>query len=81
MTASAVPSYAGYRFPAEVVSHAVWLVNRHTILALAQYWCRSGRRSSRSTDEPGSEQVEVGTTIHLALDHLQLRVLSFGLAI
>ncbi len=25
MTPSAVPSYAGYRFPAEVISHAVWL--------------------------------------------------------
>ena len=25
MTTSAVPSYAGYRFPAEVISHAVWL--------------------------------------------------------
>ena len=25
---SAVPSYAGYRFPAEVISHAVWLYLR-----------------------------------------------------
>ncbi len=25
MTMSAVPSYAGYRFPAEIISHAVWL--------------------------------------------------------
>ena len=25
MTTSAVPSYAGYRFPAEIISHAVWL--------------------------------------------------------
>ncbi len=25
MITSAVPSYAGYRFPAEVISHAVWL--------------------------------------------------------
>ncbi len=25
MTTSAVPSYAGYRFPAEVISHALWL--------------------------------------------------------
>ena len=25
MKTSAVPSYAGYRFPAEVISHAVWL--------------------------------------------------------
>ena len=25
MTASAVPSYAGHRFPAEIISHAVWL--------------------------------------------------------
>ena len=25
MTTSAIPSYAGYRFPAEVISHAVWL--------------------------------------------------------
>ncbi len=24
MTTSACPSYAGYRFPAEVISHAVW---------------------------------------------------------
>ena len=24
MTTSAVPSYAGYRFPAEIISHAVW---------------------------------------------------------
>jgi len=28
MTASAVPSYAGYRFPAEIISHAVWLYFR-----------------------------------------------------
>ncbi len=25
MTTSACPSYAGYRFPAEIISHAVWL--------------------------------------------------------
>ncbi len=25
MTTPACPSYAGYRFPAEVISHAVWL--------------------------------------------------------
>ncbi len=28
MTTSAVPSYAGYRFPAEIISHAVWLYFR-----------------------------------------------------
>ena len=28
MTTFAVPSYAGYRFPAEVISHAVWLYFR-----------------------------------------------------
>ena len=28
MTTSAVPRYAGYRFPAEVISHAVWLYFR-----------------------------------------------------
>jgi len=28
MAASAVPSYAGHRFPAEVISHAVWLLFR-----------------------------------------------------
>jgi hypothetical protein len=28
MTTPACPSYAGYRFPAEVVSHAVWLYFR-----------------------------------------------------
>jgi len=28
MTTSAVPSYTGYRFPAEVISHAVWLYFR-----------------------------------------------------
>ena len=28
MTTSAVPSYAGYRFPAEVISHSVWLYFR-----------------------------------------------------
>ena len=28
MTASAAPSYAGYRFPAEIISHAVWLYFR-----------------------------------------------------
>jgi len=28
MTASASPSYAGHRFPAEVISHAVWLYFR-----------------------------------------------------
>jgi len=25
MTTSDCPSYAGYRFPAEIISHAVWL--------------------------------------------------------
>ena len=28
MTAPASPSYAGHRFPAEVISHAVWLYFR-----------------------------------------------------
>ncbi len=28
MTTSAVPSYAGYRFPAEIISHAVWFYFR-----------------------------------------------------
>jgi len=28
MTTPAAPSYAGYRFPAEVISHAVWLYFR-----------------------------------------------------
>jgi len=28
MTTSAVPSYAGYRFPVEIISHAVWLYFR-----------------------------------------------------
>ncbi len=28
MTTPAAPSYAGYRFPAEVISHAVWLYVR-----------------------------------------------------
>jgi len=28
MTTSAVPSYAGYRFRAEVISHAIWLYFR-----------------------------------------------------
>ena len=28
MTTSAVPGYAGYRFPAEVIDHAVWLCFR-----------------------------------------------------
>ncbi len=28
MPTSAVPSYAGYRFPPEVISHAVWLYFR-----------------------------------------------------
>jgi putative transposase len=28
MTTPAAPSYAGYRFPAEVISYAVWLYYR-----------------------------------------------------
>jgi len=28
MTTSVCPSYAGYRFPADVISHAVWLYFR-----------------------------------------------------
>ena len=28
MPPSAVPGYAGYRFPAEIISHAVWLYFR-----------------------------------------------------
>jgi len=28
MTTSDCPSYAGYRFPAEIISHAVWLYFR-----------------------------------------------------
>ena len=28
MTAPPIPSYAGHRFPAEIISHAVWLYVR-----------------------------------------------------
>jgi len=28
MTTPVAPSYAGYRFPAEIISHAVWLYFR-----------------------------------------------------
>jgi len=28
MTTPAYPNYAGYRFPAEIISHAVWLYFR-----------------------------------------------------
>ncbi len=31
MTTSALPSYAGYHFPAEIISHAVWLYFRFTL--------------------------------------------------
>jgi hypothetical protein len=31
MTAPALPSYAGYRFPAEITSHAVWLYFRFSL--------------------------------------------------
>jgi len=31
MTTSAVPGYAGYRFPAEIISHAVWLYFRFSL--------------------------------------------------
>lgn len=31
MTTSAIPSYPGYRFPAEIISHAVWLYFRFSL--------------------------------------------------
>jgi len=31
MTTSACPNYAGYRFPAEIISHAVWLYFRFSL--------------------------------------------------
>jgi len=32
MTTPAYPSYAGYRFPAEIISHAVWLYFRFPLI-------------------------------------------------
>ena len=34
MTTFAYPSYAGYRFPAEIISHAVWLYFRFPLSLL-----------------------------------------------
>ncbi len=31
MTTPVCPSYAGYRFPAEIISHAVWLYFRFPV--------------------------------------------------
>jgi transposase-like protein len=50
MTTSAVPNYSGYRFPAEVISHAVWLYFRFPLslpmvdeLLAARGRCQVGR--------------------------------------
>jgi len=39
MTTPACPSYAGYRFPAEIISHAVWLYFRFPLsLRMVDEW-------------------------------------------
>ena len=40
MTTPACPSYAGYRFPAEIISHAVWLYCKRWSAALTTYQFR-----------------------------------------
>ncbi len=42
MTTPACPSYAGYRFPAEIISHAVGTVN---LWSWGRDSARSGRRA------------------------------------
>lgn len=49
-------------------------------LALPQFWC-SRLLASYDLNEAGAEQIELGATIHLALEKLELGDLAFGLAI
>ena len=59
MTTPACPSYAGYRFPAEIISHGVWLYFRFPLslrmvdellaargIIVATRPCANGRASS-----------------------------------
>ena len=66
MTAPAPPSYAGYRFPAEIISHAVWLYFRfplslrHVDEILAALASRSATRrcgNGRSSSARPSNQI------------------------
>ena len=49
MTTPVCPSYAGYRFPAEVISHAVWLYFKraNSMIWLTQNQGTSGRRQMK----------------------------------
>ncbi len=48
MTTPACPSYAGYRFPAEIISHAVWLYFRFPLsLRMVDELLASGARAKR----------------------------------
>jgi hypothetical protein len=33
-----VPSYKGFRYPVEIISHCVWLYHRFPLRALSTWW-------------------------------------------
>jgi hypothetical protein len=41
MTTPAFPSYAGHRFPAEIISHAVWLYFRFPLTCTTRFVMRA----------------------------------------
>lgn len=55
------------------------LVNSLPIEALTQSWCRGS--FSESTDHSSFEEIEVGATVHLPFDELELGDLTFCLTI
>ena len=57
MTAPTSPSYAGHRFPAEIISYAVWLYFRFPL-------------SLRHVDEILAAHDQISNLFHLRRDHL-----------
>ena len=49
MTTPACPSYAVYRFPAEIISHAVWLYFRFPLSLRTRMSCSLHAASSSAT--------------------------------
>jgi hypothetical protein len=52
MTTPPYPSYAGHRFPAEIISHAVWLYFRFPLSLRHVGPCCMDRRSRRNNPNP-----------------------------
>ena len=54
MTTPACPSYAGYRFPAEIISHAVWLYFRFSLNLRDVEELPAARGDGQGADEGGT---------------------------